>query len=295
MQPFSLRRPRPGRIDASTPTNFEPANLVDLDELPDRFRRHRLKARIGTGHDWYLRARDALLAGTQFELSWVSIEGADRPFQAGQRLTINSRAWPLWISAVLLAMLAHVDVLLLGSHRSDEEVASYGAAARLAAVMLFPYVVANAATAASVAELYAQNRRRDLERVVRRLTSLVFAVTLVLALGFFWAGEALMAGIYGEYYRPAATVLVVLAAGQLAAVASGPGALVLMMTGYERTLMGLTLVTVAVLLGLGSWAAKFYGALGLAVAVATVQALQGIGVMLAARWRTGIWTCVKVA
>ncbi len=99
MQPFSLRRPRPGPIDPSTPANFEPADLVDLEVLPEGFRRHRLKARIGTGHEWYLRARGALLAGTPFELSWVSIEGADRPFQEGHGLTVISRIWPLWISS----------------------------------------------------------------------------------------------------------------------------------------------------------------------------------------------------
>ena len=99
MPPISLRRPRPGQIDPSTPTNFEPPDLVDLEPPPSGFRRHRLKARIGTGHDWYLRARDALLAGTPFELPWVSIEGTDRLFQAGQSHTVNSRIWPLWVSS----------------------------------------------------------------------------------------------------------------------------------------------------------------------------------------------------
>jgi len=98
---LSLRRPKPALIDPSIPVNYAPSDLVDLEILPAGYRRHRLKARIGTGEEWYQRARAALLAGTMFDLSWVSIEGDAGPFETGHSLTVVSRIWPLWITSPL--------------------------------------------------------------------------------------------------------------------------------------------------------------------------------------------------
>jgi uncharacterized protein (UPF0548 family) len=98
MSTYSLRRPAPRAVDPAAPLNHDPA-LIDADTLPPGYRRHVLKARIGTGGEWYRRARAALLARVMFEMSWVTAHGAAPPFQPGQGLVVVSRVWPLWASS----------------------------------------------------------------------------------------------------------------------------------------------------------------------------------------------------
>lgn len=95
MRSYSLRRPAPPPVDPVTPLNADPA-LIDAATLPPGYRRHIVRARIGTGAEWYARARAALLARVMFDQPWVTMHGAAAPLEAGQGLVVVSRVWPLW-------------------------------------------------------------------------------------------------------------------------------------------------------------------------------------------------------
>jgi len=97
MSSYSLGRPRRAAIERPVDLNHDPA-LIDAGTLPPGYRRYILRARIGTGADWYQRARAALSTWTMFDQPWISLDG-DPPYERGHEFTVISRVWPLWISS----------------------------------------------------------------------------------------------------------------------------------------------------------------------------------------------------
>lgn len=199
-------------------------------------------------------------------------------------------AWPLWVAQIAGALTAYADVWVLGLFRPVQEVAVYGAAVRLATLVVLPFVVINAASAPIIAELYAQERRGQLQRLLQGLTAISMVPAALIALAYALGGGMAMGAVFGGYYRHGAMVLAVLGIGQLVNVGSGPCALTLMMTGHQRVMMRSVLVTSALILCASAWAAFEYGVFGVAVAVAA-----GMGIQNAVLWwvtgrATGIWT-----
>jgi O-antigen/teichoic acid export membrane protein len=64
----------------------------------------------------------------------------------------------------------------------------------------------------------------------------------------------------------------------------------LMMTGYQRTLMFITIVFASASILVGALLASRFGAVGLAISTATIIAIQNIFTLIVARRKTGIWT-----
>lgn len=94
---YSFRKPASPPSTAAN-LNYDGAGLCERDAGPPGFRRRRLKARIGTGGQWYRRAREALLDLAMYDLPWMAVAGPARPLEAGQRLQTASRLLGVWIA-----------------------------------------------------------------------------------------------------------------------------------------------------------------------------------------------------
>jgi O-antigen/teichoic acid export membrane protein len=223
---------------------------------------------------WRLRARAARLTGGG-ALGWTELAVI---------------AAPLWVSSVALVLLSYADVWVLAALRPVEEVAVYGAASRLAAVMTLPFVILNAATAASIAQAHAQGGQAGLRPLLGALSALALLPALGMAAAFVFLGGWAMEIVYGTYYGAGAAVLGVLALGHLVNVWSGPCGIALMMTGNQSVMMLITLaggtLTIAGAVVLG----RVFGVLGVAWAVAGGTALYNLTLWRTAGRRTGIWT-----
>lgn len=199
-------------------------------------------------------------------------------------------AWPLLVTNLMLFAITQVDIWILGAFRSQEEVAVYGAAARVVLLVAMPLQIMNAVVPPLVAEMYAQGRKRALEQTLRPMATLAGVPALLVLAVFVLLGGALLGLVYGEYYRPGATVLVLLSVGQLVSVWVGSCAITLAMTGNQSLLMGITVTCSVATVLAGLALVEGYGAEGVAVAAAGGLALQNLSLWLAARYATGIWT-----
>lgn len=139
------------------------------------------------------------------------------------------------IGVVLIFMsMGQMDVLMLGIFAGADDVAVYGAAARLVMLVSVSLLMVNAVVAPLIPELNTRGRRADLERLLRR-TAAIAAIPAIGALaGMVVCGGAVLAIVYGDYYARGAVVLVILSLGQLVNVLAGSCNLVLVMTGNQN-------------------------------------------------------------
>lgn len=207
------------------------------------------------------------------------------------RREIFGMAWPVLVTDTAIYVLGTGwDVLVLGAFRPLSEVALYGAASRLMGLAVTPSRTLQGVVPPIIAELHAQGRNRELEWNMRAAATFTGLPT-ALALGAFLVGGSWILGLlFGSFYSQAATILVILTAGRVVAVWTGPCGLVLTITGHQRTMMYLTLATSSVSIVAGIAAAARYGAIGVAVATSTTGALQNVLQLVLAQRFVGVST-----
>jgi O-antigen/teichoic acid export membrane protein len=203
---------------------------------------------------------------------------------------IATTAWPLFITTVFLFILSQAGLWILAKYRTPDEVAMYGAAARLVLLVVTPLIVVNAVVPPLIADMYVKRNHRQLESLLRTVSAIA-GIPALLAVGILAvAGEAIMQLIYGSQYGVGATVLAVLALGSVVHIWAGSANIALMSTGHQTTMMVTTAVTgiVAVLLAL--YAVADYGTLGVAVGMAVGGSVQSLGLWWVTHRKIGIWT-----
>lgn len=200
---------------------------------------------------------------------------------------------PILISNICQIMLAQVDLWIIGSFRSESEVAIYGTAARVVKLIGLTLIVVNEIITPLIAELYVLGKREKLERMLRA-TAAVAALPAIAALAFLvFASKPFMGLLFGDFYASGSDVLILLSIGQMAFVFFGSTSYALAMTGHQKILMiisiGSSLITI-----LGGFAVVGrYGATGVAAMVALGIFAQKIGGMIAVKKLCGIWTCAS--
>lgn len=207
-----------------------------------------------------------------------------------QGLEIWSAAWPLLVTNLTLFVLAQVDLWVLGVFRSQEEVAIYGAAARLTALISLPLMIINAVTPPVIAEMYVRGGRKKLEKILRVTATFAGIPAFVAFLIFTIWGGAVMAFVYGEYFSGGATVLILLSIGQLANVWSGSCGMTLMMTGNQTIMMVISVFSGVVVLVGTILAVGPYGMLGVAAVASSAMVMQNGLMLYMAKKKCGIWT-----
>ncbi len=237
-----------------------------------------------------------LLAGWTLHRKVISLPAArglagENRISPGEVLRV---AWPLLVTNIALFALAQADLWIVGAFRPQQEVAIYGAAARVVALVGMPLLAVNAVLPPVIAEMYAQDKKRELERALRGVATLAGIPAFLAVAVFALAGQQLLGLVYGDYYREGATVLTLLSLGRLANTWAGACGLTLVMSGHQALLMAVTGVCGILTVSLALFAAGPYGTTGVAVAAAGGLALQNVSMWLAVRLTTGIWTHISL-
>jgi O-antigen/teichoic acid export membrane protein len=201
-------------------------------------------------------------------------------------------ALPLSVTNLTVLGLTQADLWILGAFRPAEEVAIYGAAARAVVLVAMPLLVINTVLAPTIAEMYAQGRKRELERVLRATATVAGIPAFLTLVAFILFGGPILGLVFGDYYREGATILALLSMAHLVNVWSGAGSAVLAFTGHQTTMMALAVAggLITVMAGLG--AVGPYGATGVAGAAAAGISAYNTVLWLVAKRKTGMWTHV---
>jgi len=216
------------------------------------------------------------------------------PAESLQSSEVMRIAVPLWINALMAYAMTQSDVLILGMFRPDDEVAIYGAAARLVSLVLMTLMLVNLVVPPFISELFAKGEKAKLERMLRLTATMAGLPALVVLLVYVLLGRPLLELVYPEAYGQGALVLAVLSIGKLVRVATGSGSLTLIMTGFQNQLMRITIVCAVLTVGSAVLLVQRFGGVGVAASVAAGVIVQSVSVWLAARHYTGMWTHVAL-
>jgi O-antigen/teichoic acid export membrane protein len=222
-------------------------------------------------------------------ISSLDLRGAENSISSREVLQVSL---PILAIELTAFVMQSSDLWILGALRSKEEVAVYAAATRLVALVAMPLLMAKLVLPPIIAELYAQGKRVKLERTVRIFSTAAGVPSMLVLILFILLGEPILGLVYGDYYRSAVTVLVLLSAAKVAAVWSGSCGLVLQMTNHQGPMLRVSILTSTLFLIGAVLAAQRYGPVGVASVAAVTTTLQNVILVLVARKKTGMWTHV---
>ncbi len=201
---------------------------------------------------------------------------------------------PFCITGISLLALIHMDTVILGLYRPEEEVAIYAASTRLVKLMVLSMIVAYEVAAPFIVELNAAGEKEKLETMLRTVAGMAALPALLAMVLFVLFPEKILALLYGEYYRSGAMILVILSIGQMINVWTGLSGYTLNMLGYQKLNMYVyATVTIVALLACLVFAER-YGALAVATVISAAWAVQNILTVFLARCHTGIWTHASI-
>jgi len=200
-------------------------------------------------------------------------------------------ALPLLVSNIVFLLLTQMGIWFVAYFGSPSDVALYGAAFRLIAVMQFPLLVLNAVIPPLIAEQLAQNKKEKLERVLRLAASSVFMIVFLVELVLIVFGTEILSVLFGEFYSGAYWVLISLGTGILVNSWAGFCGPVLIMAGKQGLLVNIALISAVVACMLAVLLGGSFGTEGIAVSMALGFALQHILMLVWVRKDVGVWTC----
>jgi O-antigen/teichoic acid export membrane protein len=206
---------------------------------------------------------------------------------ARQQLTIGL---PL-----LLIMLSHFiqgfsDVpIARANFVNPDEVGYYQAARFIINLVTMPIHLVNLTISASIVQLHAQGRRAELQQLLTRSAALAGLPSL-LAVAILAIMPEVVLQIYGAQYIPAASALRWLAIGNLPFILSGSAGIALIMLGYERISLLLSITSAVLLIVVGNWAAAESGLLGLVAASTLATLVQAVGHWWIVWRKQQLWT-----
>lgn len=125
-------------------------------------------------------------------------------------------------------------LICLGLWSTESDAGLFAAATRIAALVTFALVPVNSFAAPKIAAFWHQGDAAALRKISRQATWLMMAVAAPM-LAAILAFPGLIMSIFGDDFRSAAAILLVLASAQVVNVVTGPVRSLLLMTGNEKS------------------------------------------------------------
>ena len=172
----------------------------------------------------------------------------------------------LALSSVAVASMANeqIGVLLLGGFGYAESAGAFDIVRKMAIVVSLGLMMVNVPLAPTIARKLAVNEVDNLQKEIKSAVRFAFAVSLVIALFMLLLGKPVL-GLLDPRYEAVYPALMILVAGQLVNVASGPVWLVLNMAGLVRYAAAGLVAGAAVNILISSLLLHDHGAFGVAI------------------------------
>jgi O-antigen/teichoic acid export membrane protein len=178
-------------------------------------------------------------------------------------------AFFLVIFGSVQVLFGQIGTIMLGAMSTAVDVGLFSIASRLAYLLMFALVAVEMILAPVVARLNTLGECEKLQNILTQTVRIVFLVTLFPSLVLiFWGDHVLY--IFGHEYAGGQTVLIILVFGQLINAATGSGAIVLFMLGYEQIVTVIFMTVTILSVALNAIIIPRYGLNG----VASVSALS---------------------
>lgn len=198
-------------------------------------------------------------------------------------------ALPLLLVSTTSIIAASSDIVMLGWLGNSKDVGLYSVAARLALLVGFFLQVSNSAISPKLATLFDESRLDEMNKMINRVTSGLMIIAVCFLLIFIMGGNFIL-GLWGDEFKQAYLLLIILGIGQFFIVSTGCAGLLLVMCGYEKTHGYISLVFIVLNLILNYFLIQNYGAVGAAIATTFTIVIENITKVVYAKKHIGILT-----
>lgn len=224
---------------------------------------------------------------------WLRREVGQYREQATQDIdTTDRRAWlgsltPMMAMGGVNTLNYHMDIILLQQLVGEEQVGLYKVALSAVVFVSFGLVAINSVMAPKYGEAFHRGDIPELTHLARVTVGAAMATAVPILILFLIAPGTLLALLFGEAYRGAGVLLVILCVGHVFNVIGGPCGLVLRMSGYERVASKAVVTTAIFNIAANVVLIPRYGAVGGAVATSISFAVMNVWMYLQVRNHIG--------
>lgn len=164
-------------------------------------------------------------------------------------------------------------LIILGLVATSSEVGQYSISHRISYMVNFILIVLNTVTAPHFSSLYKKGEIKQLEKLAVKSTTYMILFSLPIFFGLlFFSSEIL--SLAGDEFSNTQYILIILIFGQLINVSTGSVSFLLNMTGHEKEMRNVMLVTGGVAIILCYILSTLYGAIGAAISTSIALILQ---------------------
>ncbi|EPC04144.1 hypothetical protein L861_02195 [Litchfieldella anticariensis FP35 = DSM 16096] len=203
-----------------------------------------------------------------------------------QEFSASSHAF--FVLSLALLMQQVVSILIAGWLLDSAQLGLFKAAERTALLINFILLVINAVLPPRFAALYRQRDMAGLSALARKGVLIGLGLATPMLLLCLLVPQWVLS-LFGPEFTQAENLLRIIALAQLINVATGPVGFLLNMTGHEKLMRNIALVSNAIGLSMFFILIPPFGALGAAWALALVLVLQNLTALMFAWRKLGIW------
>jgi O-antigen/teichoic acid export membrane protein len=202
-----------------------------------------------------------------------------------------------WQSFFTMHIITHLSVTIIslvnGFYLSADEFAVLTAAIRFTLLISFCLIAFNFVAAPKYAKLYQQGNLKELASFSQAITRLLIAIIIPVSFIIFIFSDQFMS-LYGQAFKPYGYILTILVAGQIVNVASGSVAYLLNLSGNEKTMRNITLISTPITALLSWLLTQWLGLVGVAIGMALTAIILNASAYIMVVKRLGFHT-IKLA
>lgn len=188
-------------------------------------------------------------------------------------------SFPMMLSSILLILLATVDTFIIEYFKGIRSVGIYAIATKIATLVIFFNTVLNVIVSPKISELYYNNKQKELEYLLKKITTINFFIIIPIVLILIIIGDILLS-VFGNEYLSGYTALVFLLIAQLINAASGPTGNFMNMTGNETTFVIILIIALLINITLNIFLIPEYDISGAAFATLISMGFWNISIII---------------
>ena len=178
--------------------------------------------------------------------------------------SILKTSYPMALSAISFFLMQSTDVLFISAYDTFDSVAYYSIAVKLASVTALALISVNIVIAPKIATIYNDKNFYELKSILKKATRANVVISLPIIIVLLCFSEYILS-TFGINYVLAKSALWVLLIAQFFNSVTGPSALYLNMTGRQKKLNVILLISLLINIVLNIILVPAYGMLGAAI------------------------------
>lgn len=182
---------------------------------------------------------------------------------------------PLLFVSAAMVISTSVDIVMLGWLTDSDKVGLYSVCLKLALLTSFFIQVTVSAISPKIAALYDEQKFNEMKVMVQKVTFFLTIIGFVVLTIFVSFGTHILS-IWGDEFRTAYWILIILSIGQFFNISSGPVGNILVMTGHEKIIRNITAIILLLNIILNYVLIVAFGYTGAAISTAFTTALNMI-------------------